>query len=640
MRGQILRKLSWSRLAGGASLVALGAALGCQSFSSPNGEFEDDDSRASVKDGRKPVVQAVAPPPISGGTLLALSDARSALVSDPDRDRILIVDYKSRSILQIFQLEQGAEPGRAVEDRNGTAYVVLRGPGEIATIDLKNLRLQERRKVCSLPRGVALDSSTQRLLVACAEGKLVELGPTGGVTTVTPAPLDVRDVVLTGQQIAVSRFRSAEVLKYDMNRSLKTQRPLPYVNSQVRSDSFGTPVTGQFKSDVAWRMVGHTDGSVVVVHQLVTTETVDVHPDASSNPVVPQSSYGGSTTSGCGGIVQSAVSVIKSDGTTSTSPQLAGSTLPVDVAVSSLGTIAVASAGPKDPEIASSSPFLFSSSIRILGASEFQPRGDGSCLSPFSSPAASLQDPVVAVAWEPGGAVLLAQTRQPSQLVVLTSSGSLSDTLDLGGADVTDTGHEIFHRDSGSGLACASCHAEGKDDGHTWKFSDTGERRTQPLDIGLEGTQPFHWDGNLKNLNALMGEVFVSRMGGPIESPARVDATTKWIFQQKLRAPVRPVSDPAAQRGKALFESATVGCATCHTGEKLTSSGNRDVGTGGSFQVPSLLGAAHRLPLMHNGCAVTLQDRFNESCGGALHGNTAQLNADQINDMVAYLESI
>src|SRR5205814_8592340 len=86
--------------------------------------------------------------------------------------------------------------------------------------------------------------------------------------------------------------------------------------------------------------------------------------------------------------------------------------------------------------------------------------------------------------------------------------------IDLGGASVRDTGRELFHRDSGGGIACASCHGEGAEDGHTWVFNTVGARRTQAVHVGLKGTEPFHWNGDMPNLSHLMESVFVGRMGG------------------------------------------------------------------------------------------------------------------------------
>ncbi|HKO95150.1 MAG TPA: cytochrome-c peroxidase, partial [Polyangiaceae bacterium] len=67
----------------------------------------------------------------------------------------------------------------------------------------------------------------------------------------------------------------------------------------------------------------------------------------------------------------------------------------------------------------------------------------------------------------------------------------------------------------------------------------------------------------------------------------------------------------------------------------------RDVGTGGSFQVPGLLGLALRPPYMHSGCAKTLLERFQPECGGGdAHGKTSQLSEAQKLDLVAYLSSL
>ena len=59
-----------------------------------------------------------------------------------------------------------------------------------------------------------------------------------------------------------------------------------------------------------------------------------------------------------------------------------------------------------------------------------------------------------------------------------------------------DTGHLIFHANAGGGLACASCHPEGGEDGRVWNFVCAGARRTQSIRGGISETAPFHWDGS------------------------------------------------------------------------------------------------------------------------------------------------
>jgi hypothetical protein len=252
--------------------------------------------------------------------------------------------------------------------------------------------------------------------------------------------------------------------------------------------------------------------------------------------------------------------------------------------------------------------------------------------------------PVTAVAFAPDGR-LVAQTIDPPQLLVMEVSqlpSGAPSTILLPGDSRLDTGHELFHRDAGGGIACASCHPEGGEDGRTWHFTDTGDRRTQALHIGLRDTAPFHWNGDLKDVGALMSTVFVGRMGGVRQTPQRIDALSSWLFALKPPPAIRDTTDPGVVRGQALFNSADIGCASCHSGAKFTDNQSVSVDTtlGKKFQVPSLIAVGYRAPFMHTGCASTLAARFDVSCGGNAHGNTAGLNQDQIGDLVAFLESL
>jgi len=56
--------------------------------------------------------------------------------------------------------------------------------------------------------------------------------------------------------------------------------------------------------------------------------------------------------------------------------------------------------------------------------------------------------------------------------------------------------------------------------------------------------------------------------------------------------------------------------------------------------VPSLLGVGYREPLMHDGCAATLKDRFDGTCGGEMHGTLLGLSDQNRADLVAYLQTL
>ena len=91
----------------------------------------------------------------------------------------------------------------------------------------------------------------------------------------------------------------------------------------------------------------------------------------------------------------------------------------------------------------------------------------------------------------------------------------------------------------------------------------------------------------------------------------------------------------------AIVESSAVGCADCHNGSRLSNDITVDVGTGEPLQVPSLIGVGTRYPLMHDGCAANLHQRFDPACGGGdQHGVTSHLTDAEIDDLVAYLQTM
>jgi mono/diheme cytochrome c family protein len=274
------------------------------------------------------------------------------------------------------------------------------------------------------------------------------------------------------------------------------------------------------------------------------------------------------------------------------------------------------------------------------------PPGSGTAGSVGTGSTCGVPDPAVpqVAAMEPiavafdGSDNVVVQSREPALLVL---RGGVTITLST--QSRLDTGHRVFHSNAGGFLACASCHAEGNDDGRVWDFTCAGKRRTQSLQTGLRGTEPFHWSGDETDFSKLMNDVFVGRMSGPSLATDQTDALFGWIDAQPR--PLRTAAaDPAAvTRGQALFsDPAQAACATCHAGAKFTNAKTVDVGTGGAFQVPSLVGVGSRGPFMHDGCAKSLQDRFGDAaCGGGdKHGVTSSLTPGQISDLVAFLNTI
>jgi len=552
----------------------------------------------------EPVSASRPPPPISGGTLLVTADQSTAIAADPDRDRIIIADIASKSVTAEIQLQQGDEPGRVVEGAPGSVYVALRNAGAVVTIDLAQKKVVRRDDVCRSPRGMAYDNG--ELHIACATGKLVTIDPKYGyIKRELALGDDLRDVVVQGSDLLVTQFRAARVLRVDdLGNVTETQSLTPDGALSFSMDAA-----------VAWRMIRLPTGEVGIVHQ------------SASNEVVVPDKGGYGQQGPCGeSIVGSFVSFGgKSAGMAmQTGSSIMQAALPVDLAVSPDGQqMAVISAGNHTVFDVSMNEYRNS-----LG--EF-----GECMPHPTNPFEHGQPIAVAFA----NSTRIVQTRQPARLVI-----GDADIVELGGEAMYDTGHAIFHESANSalGLACASCHPEGHEDGRVWHFADVGARRTQSIAGGILSTAPFHWNGDLDGFDSLMSDVFTGRMAGPELDPGKRLATAVWI-DSIPQVKTAPVFDTAAvERGKAIYNDPTVACGSCHSGSRYTNNQTVDVGTSGLMQVPSLLGLAARAPYMHDGCAATLEDRFtNPYCsGGDSHGKTSHLSADQIADLVAYLKTL
>jgi YVTN family beta-propeller protein len=545
------------------------------------------------------------PPPISGGTLIALKDGVTAVAADPDRDRVWVVDTAKLSLRGSIALEAGDEPGRSVEDGAGRVWVALRRGGAVVAIDVAALKVTARVPVCAEPRGVAYDPASDRLHVACAGGELVSLAAsTGAEVRRLRLDRDLRDVLLDGKGLRVSRFRSAELLSIDAAGGV-TQR--------VKPPAFTAFDLNPFEAAIAWRTLALPGGGVATLHQR------DL---ASAVPNVANAYY----SDPCATIVKTAVTV--ADPSKPQSPAAGGLeiALAVDMAVGPDGqSVAVAAAGDQVVVETTLADLQSGDNLEGCGA-----------LDPIAPPKRTLIGGTpIAVAYDLYNH-LLVQSREPPSVWVFGRG-----QIPLPGASRRDSGHEIFHGAPVAGVACASCHPEGREDGRVWQFDEIGKRRTQSVAGGVLETGALHWSGDLANFDALIGEVLVNRMQHEQPGPRHAAAFASWLDALPAPAPVPvPVTDAAAvDKGRALFNDAAVGCATCHGGPKLTTSQTADVGTGQKFKIPSLIGVAARAPFMHDGCAATLKDRFG-ACGGSDHGSTASLTAEQVSDLVAYMESL
>jgi sugar lactone lactonase YvrE len=204
-------------------------------------------------------------------------------------------------------------------------------------------------------------------------------------------------------------------------------------------------------------------------------------------------------------------------------------------------------------------------------------------------------------------------------------------------------GMVLFHTADSSisaeaGLSCGNCHLDGRSDGESWSIHS--ENLQTPMLAGrLVGTAPFKWDGGAKDLATSL-RATVERLGGTGISQKHVTALVAFLEStQPVRTPTR--DHAAVARGKALFDSAELGCTSCHDGPKYTDQLRHKFG-GTAFDTPSLVGIAASAPYFHDGSAPTLDTLLRDH--GGVHGmagtESSALTEAQRADVAAFLETL
>jgi hypothetical protein len=585
-------------------------------------------------------VQSEHSVPVIGGTLLVTRDGQTIVAADPDRDAVFLIDEASRVVKKV-SLSRGDEPGRIAEGPDGTLFVALRRAGALVVIDARSAAVVQRAAVCASPRGVAYDAKSASLYVACRSGQLLTLdAPTLSRKRTLQLDTDLRDVIVREHDLVVTRFMSAEVM---------------VIADDGRVSRRAKPPSACGDATVAYRALSLPNGQVALAHQISSNEAVGAGPGGYGS--------GGS----CGfGLVSRLLSMVDTETPTGAglssdlgeagspgatfdpepevgySPMTFRSSLlpgagPLDVAFDTQGTRMATIALNAELTIAPHEGQI----VEHPGAPD---RAATLWLSPWGAAAEAVGVEVnvasfrlpgqpVAVAFSAAGKYIV-QSREPATLAFEDGT-----SLSLSDESHADSGHLMFHMNSGIGIACASCHPEGGDDGHVWRLPE-GLRRTMPLEGGVMQRAPFHWDGALGDMSTLVSAVMVSRMGLPqTPSAQQIAALSAFLEQLPALPPADGLDAAAVKRGEALFRRADVACASCHSGPQFTDNRLADVGTGGSFVTPTLLGVGLRPGLFHDGCAKSIVERFGV-CGGTAHGKPELLSADERADLIAFLRSL
>lgn len=202
---------------------------------------------------------------------------------------------------------------------------------------------------------------------------------------------------------------------------------------------------------------------------------------------------------------------------------------------------------------------------------------------------------------------------------------------------------ELDRRVSRDGRACGACHPEGRDDGLVWKLG-AGPRQTPTL-VGRLDRGPFGWQAKHARLRDNMRET-MTRLGGGGLSDAELDDLAAFL-RHGLVTPARggPAPSRRADRGRALFTSAEVGCSGCHRLDTEASDrALHDVGsrakndTSGAFRTPPLLHVGATAPYFHDGRYATLEQLLDDNLDRM--GSTSQLSRDDLQALAAFLRTL
>lgn len=592
---------------------------------------------------KTPPARTKRQPGLAGSSIAAFGDG--ALVVEPDTGTLILTD-KAGAKVQALSIGAGASQ-LVVDSKSKLAYVADRNGDRIVVVSLAK-GLTKRRTIATNtePYGVALTPDRKTLLVTAVadrtltgyrarDGKQmwsIDLPPEPRGVAVSPDGKEASVGFLTTGAIARVPLRNGR--KDGTPRYVNIERQGPVVN-RVRRFGTNLQLLGRLPSTKgAGRVFARNAFSVVYVGHRMT-----VVPHQQSTPVQAtisenRGSYGGGA-----------------------SPPIEHRIAFVARRVEGREPVAVAQINLHQPRGAA-----YDSKLDRLFVSGYG-SDDILILNNVSQPTIKLRSIVsVAIGHKPGcgptgmalndDGVLLVHCSlsrrvvryNPNKWVNGYKSGpalvaSPLSALQEKGRNMFRKGKD-FRMSTRGAMACESCHPEARTDGLSWRIQ--GNTLQTPLLGGrVAGTHPFKWDGGDKTLDISLRST-VTRLGG--RGITTNDAKALAAFLTSTKPPRSPKQNNkyAIARGKALFRSKTLKCASCHSGTKLTNQKSYDLAADMKKKVdtPSLLGLASSAPYYHDGSAASLRALLLEN--GTIHGmgKLKSLTSRNIDDLIAYLKTL
>jgi len=653
----------------------------------------------------------------SGAIVLSKDDSH-LYIADSDNNQLVIVNRASRAVEKTVAVGKG--PEKAIVGADGRVFVSNRFSRSVSVVDPVLGTEVSRITVGTEPTGLALSHDGKSLVVANSTNNTLSVIDTQSLTVArtVETPADPTAVVVNADgKVYVSHARSGLISVLDLRTGQPTSAPMNLTLSPSKTG--GEQRTPGMPSDLVLGAGGriyipHVQSKQTPTATTVTTGGGDTYAGGGQPGSVPVVANGVATIDTTSNVLLNGPGLEKfssfgfgegdcfdcgapprKDDSSGGTPEQAG---PADLAPPVIMTTMNQQpmSGPSSLAIEPSGQFLYitnmnSGNVAIVTANGLSlDSKDGADVPGFGPSLTNGLIALVKVGSGPKGIAIMASGEEAyvynsfdESISVLTAQdGQVVSQEPIKIAEVPlgpteRLGRKLFYgaddsrmtNPAAGGIACASCHPNGREDGRTWQFTE-GPRNTPTLaGRHLATTAPYHWDGLLNDMHAFK-KIVQERMGGsgedssfngtnPLTEPdfnamlAYLDSLPK-PDNPALKEDGTPVNADAAARGKLVFEDKTkANCIECHTGEDHTDNGFHDVGTETHLSLetnqleifpnhvntPALHNLFFTGPYLHDGSLATLRDRVSQN-NGDLHGNTSGLTESERDDLVAYLQTL
>jgi DNA-binding beta-propeller fold protein YncE/mono/diheme cytochrome c family protein len=615
----------WTRT---VALGALALAAGC--------------SRGGVEDGRYA---------LGSQAMVSSADHKAVYVALADEGAVVRVDLEVGVTSQVLQ---DGEPTRVARVGN-RILVTLRTQRSLLELEDVNETLVERRRVLlgTEPVGVVATEDGARVYVALStEGRVLELeGTTLAPLRAWTFPSEPRWLAVHpgGGALYVGSAGAPGVSFIDLDSGASRTVGVPTFQAFTNAAAPElVPLTPRVTGDLSVS----PQGDLLAVPMLYVENTSALaEPDESNPEPIPSEGYGGRLNPvltfiplGEHGVPEDARAMATFTGSFEATGYPSGVTFTPD------GEYVVAT-------------LEGSAAVSVLRPDDL------SDLAGFPSPRGELPLQVQVLQFDaPGGprAVAFQGDRQavvygflegqvaPLDLTPLHSGVPFWLSGEVTGRDVSPVslpadvkaGRRLFYTTSdtrmavqGSGVSCATCHFEGRDDGLTWVFA-RGPRQTPSLAGLVSLRAPVRWSGDVATVAEDAMSTSQGFMGGRGLHQEDAEKIAAYIdFVRAVDQPGLHGEPLQIARGQAIFEREDVGCAGCHSGPLYTDKALYGMFGFQGVKTPSLLGVAVTAPYLHDGRAATLRDVLLLARGGAM-GDTSSLSEAELDDLEAFLRSL